>query len=114
MKTRLGKIARLPASIREQINQQLFNGLQGKQIIAWLNPLPEVQRVITEQFAGVPVSDNNLSEWRRGGYQDWLRQREAGIETTQFVQKCLRLPREERLKYIETRILAEFGTALRA
>src|ERR1041385_7853817 len=56
MQTRTGKIARLPAVIREQVNRQLFNGLQGKHIIARLNTLPEVQRVLAELYAGVPIS----------------------------------------------------------
>jgi len=42
MKTRHGKIARLPKEIREL-------------------------------FHGRAISDQNLSQWREGGYADWLR-----------------------------------------
>ena len=34
MKTRVGKIARLPEPIREQLNQKLFDGVLGKKIIS--------------------------------------------------------------------------------
>jgi hypothetical protein len=37
MKTRVGKIARLPANIREEINQRLSQGALAKDLIAWLN-----------------------------------------------------------------------------
>jgi hypothetical protein len=37
--TRPGKIARLPLSIREQINHRLENNEEAKQIAAWLNTL---------------------------------------------------------------------------
>ena len=73
MKTRTGKIARLPKPIREQLNQRLENGEPGNSVVTWLNQLPEVQKIITEQFAGLPIRPQNLSEWRKGGYLDWTR-----------------------------------------
>jgi hypothetical protein len=111
---RVGKIARLPASIREQLNNRLFNGVLGKEIVSWLNALPEVNHIIAEQFARKPISENNLSEWRRGGYQDWLRQRETQTWTVQFTKKCLRMEPEDRLRYIESLIAAEFVKELHA
>jgi hypothetical protein len=72
MITRISKIARLPKTIREQLNHRLENGEFGKTILPWLNQLPETQRVLTEHFAGKPITHQNLSEWRRAGYQDWL------------------------------------------
>jgi hypothetical protein len=73
MNARIGKIARLPKPIREQLNQRLENGESGTSLVAWLNQLPEAQKIITEQFAGKPIRPQNLSEWRKGGYLDWLR-----------------------------------------
>jgi hypothetical protein len=73
MNARIGKIARLPKPIREQLNQRLENGEPGTSLVAWLNQLPEAQKIITEQFAGKPIRPQNLSEWRKGGYLDWLR-----------------------------------------
>ena len=73
MKTRTGKIARLPKPIREQLNARLENGEPGTSLVTWLNQLPEVQKIITDQFAGLPIRPQNLSEWRQGGYLDWIR-----------------------------------------
>ena len=75
--TRNGKIARLPQAVRNTLNQRLGDGEQGKQLVAWLNELPEVRRVMEAQFQGKPVTEQNLSEWKQGGYQDWLRHQEA-------------------------------------
>jgi len=75
--TRLGKIARLPRSIREQLNVRLDDGVPGKSLLEWLNGLPETRQVLQEQFAGKPISKQNLSKWRKGGYEEWLREREG-------------------------------------
>jgi len=75
--TRNGKIARLPKTIREELNRRLSDGEPGTELVAWLNGLPEVQRVVAAEFGGRPVREQNLSEWRQGGYEDWLRQQEA-------------------------------------
>jgi hypothetical protein len=114
MRARTGKIARLPEAIREQLNQRLFDGIPGRKIIPWLGTLPEVQRIMAEQFTSVPISENNLSEWRRGGYQDWLREKQARTEALQFTQKCLRMKPEDRFRYIESILLTEFGNMLGA
>jgi len=75
--TRRGKIARLPQTIREQINLRLQNGAEGKEIADWLNTLPEVTAQMTAEFDGQPISDVNLSNWKLGGYRDWEAQQEA-------------------------------------
>ena len=70
---RNGKIARLSHTVRTEINEQLRNGRPGVEIIAWLNRLTTVQEVLREFFDGRPINDQNLTEWKAGGYQDWLR-----------------------------------------
>ncbi len=75
--TRNGKIARLPQHIREQLNGRLADGEQGRELVAWLNELLEVKAVLQGQFGGRPISEQNLSEWRQGGYRDWLRHQET-------------------------------------
>lgn len=70
--TRNGKIARLPNNIREQLNVRLENNEEGQPLLDWLNSLPETREVLDEQFNGVPVSKQNLSEWRQGGYREWV------------------------------------------
>jgi hypothetical protein len=70
-RSRTGKIARLPLAIRQQLNQRLLNGEPGKELVQWLNGLPEVQTVLAAQFEGQPIVEQNLSAWKQGGYQDW-------------------------------------------
>ncbi|MEP6669132.1 MAG: hypothetical protein ABJF10_08270 [Chthoniobacter sp.] len=74
---RCGKIARLPKPIREEINRRLEKGATAKSLVPWLNDLPEVQTLVQAEFDGHPVSEHNLSQWKNGGYQDWLRYQEA-------------------------------------
>jgi len=73
MKTRNGKIARLPREIREQLNRRLENGWRGDRLVKWLNDLPAVKEVLRAEFHGRAISGQNLSQWREGGYADWLR-----------------------------------------
>jgi hypothetical protein len=72
MKTRNGKVARLPLEIRDQLNQRLADGEPGIRLVEWLNSIPAVMKVMAEQFDGRPINDNNVSEWRQGGYEEWL------------------------------------------
>ena len=88
MSARTGKIARLPKPIREQLNQRLEGGERGKTIVQWLNQLPEVQKVITEQFDARPIREQNLSEWRNGGYRDWLQHQEFRQQILQSVEQA--------------------------
>ena len=60
-RTRQGKIARLPATVRNEVNEQLRDGHPYHKIISWL----------LEQ--GYPdFNEMNLSRWKDGGYQEWL------------------------------------------
>jgi len=77
MPTRNGKIANLPSDIREQLNLHLLDGETGRELVVWLNALPEVQSVLGSQFNGAPVSEVNLTHWRQGGYLQWLTEREC-------------------------------------
>jgi len=70
---RTGKIARLPAEVRRELNLRLKNGEPASVILPWLNALPEVQWVLTRFFGGLAVNEPNLCAWRRGGYLDWDR-----------------------------------------
>jgi hypothetical protein len=80
MRTRNGKIARLPHDVREEINLRLERSERSPQLLAWLNAQPPVQEVVRSEFGGEPVSKHNLSQWRRGGYQDWLTRRDFYAE----------------------------------
>ena len=68
---RNGKIAKLPSTIRDQLNWRMENGEQGVELLAWLNGLPEVKARINASQDGAPISKQNLSEWRLGGFREW-------------------------------------------
>ena len=67
----MSAVARLPKAIRDQLNQNLADGVPGVRVVEWLNTLPEVQKVLTEQFDGREINEPNLSEWKAGGFLDW-------------------------------------------
>jgi hypothetical protein len=93
MRQRQGKIARLPQPIREQLNARLLQGEPASKILPWLNALPETKNILTEDFEGLLVSDQNLSEWRKGGYQDWLKRRDRLDHTRELAQYSVKLAR---------------------
>jgi hypothetical protein len=91
MKTtpRIGKIARLPHAIREQLNLKLLDGVPAKSILPWLNSLPEAKAILAADFENRPINKQNLSEWKQGGHRDWLLQYNAS-NFLQFVDPCSR------------------------
>ena len=70
--TRVGKIARLPKAIRDEVNHRLLDGERAAPILEWLNAQPEVQAVLARWFAGRPINEQNLSQWRLGGFRHWV------------------------------------------
>ncbi|MDR3460169.1 MAG: hypothetical protein P4N60_22305 [Verrucomicrobiae bacterium] len=72
-----GKINRLPREIREQVNQRLDAGEPGKRLVAWLNELPAVQALLAAEFEGAAVNEQNLTNWKQGGFREWRRQQEV-------------------------------------
>lgn len=73
---RQGKFARLPHALREEVNRRLLDGQTAGVILSWLNAQPEAVTVWDEHFKGAPATPQNLSEWRDGGYKEWLARRE--------------------------------------
>jgi hypothetical protein len=74
--TRNGKIARLPAQIRSELNLRMEKGEEGASLLEWLNGLPEVQEMLKSSFDGAAMTKQNLSEWRQGGFREWELRRE--------------------------------------
>jgi hypothetical protein len=75
--TRNGKIARLPKNLREEINLRLQNGEEASPIADWLNTLPKVQAFLKAEFDGQAINENNISNWRHGGFREWQEQQET-------------------------------------
>jgi hypothetical protein len=85
--TRNGKIAHFPLTLRNELNHRLHNGIPGRELILWLNADPEVQSILAQYFHGCRITQQNLSEWRGGGYQDWVKLQETRNLTLQLAQQ---------------------------
>ena len=68
---RIGKIARLPQEVREELNRRLADGEVGGSLLRWLNGLPAAREVLEGLFGGTAITKQNLSEWRKGGFREW-------------------------------------------
>jgi len=88
---RNGKIARLPRHIRDTINGALYRGIEGNYLVWWLNEKPEVKEALDVWFEGRPITKQNLSEWRKGGYKEWLKRQEACDIVRQLNEKAVAL-----------------------
>ena len=73
---RNGKIARLPRALRDRINLALYNRYPAKDLAQALNQMPEVKAVMAQSFSSRPLRPQNISEWKQGGYRDWLHHRQ--------------------------------------
>jgi hypothetical protein len=82
--TRTGKIARLSRATRDELNRRLDNGETGVRLVAWLNAQPETRRILAEKFSGRPITEQNLSEWKLGGYLDWTGRQEILAEAQEL------------------------------
>ena len=76
MSTHNGKIGRLPSALRDQLNQRLTDGETATTLLPWLNSQPATLALLADRFNGEPVSEQNLSQWRKGGYVQWQKNRE--------------------------------------
>jgi hypothetical protein len=83
-----GKIARLPQTVREELNRRLNDGEPGGGLLEWLNALPAVQAVLTTEFGGSRINAQNLSNWRTGGFQHWLRQQERRVLVRELAENA--------------------------
>jgi len=75
--TRTGKIARLPRDIRNQLNRRIADGEPGVRLVEWLNSTEEVRQALAADFGGREINEQNLTEWKQGGYADWQTRQEA-------------------------------------
>jgi hypothetical protein len=96
--TRNGKIARLPAAIREELNQRLLEGEQGKPLVLWLNSLPRVQALLKNKFQGIPISEVSLSHWKNGGFPAWEAGEQMADSVSSIIQGTTALQAEVRLR----------------
>jgi hypothetical protein len=110
--TRLGKIARLPREIREELNVRLQNGEVGTLLVEWLNGLPAAQAVLKAKFDGRAINPQNLSEWKQGGYEDWVRHQENCAYAAILAEMSGDLEEEAGKIRLEERLVAPLVMAL--
>jgi hypothetical protein len=78
----VGKIGRLPLSIRREVARRLLDHESARSIIAWLQTKPEVVAIWKECFAGAAATDQNVSEWKKGAeFANYIKQQDE-IEKT--------------------------------
>lgn len=85
---RLGKIARLPRHIRQQLNERLADNEPSDDLLVWLNEQPLVQTMLQRLFEGRPITKQNLSTWRLGGFRDWEQAQEARSRARAFLEEA--------------------------
>lgn len=71
MSRRHCKIARLPRPIQEELNRRIEAGIPGRDLLRWLNALPEVLSLLYERFESDPIDEQNLADWRTTGFPKW-------------------------------------------
>lgn len=90
---RNGKIARLPHSLRKEVNRRLLDGETSTTILTWLNAQPAAVKIYEAHFEGVPANAENLSQWRLGGYAVWIAEREKMEATKELADYSMGLAR---------------------
>lgn len=110
--TRTGKIARLSRDTRDALNRRLHDGQTGRRVVDWLNSLPEVRAVLKAEFRGRPISEQNLSQWKAGGYLDWLRHQESLAFARNLVEEAEALEEQSADGSLADRLSAPVTLAL--
>ncbi|HVY70176.1 MAG TPA: hypothetical protein VHH73_09625, partial [Verrucomicrobiae bacterium] len=96
MPARVGKIARLPKWIREQLNERIDEGGQGPELLDWLNGLPEVKEMLAKDFGGKEINGPNLTAWRQGGYAEWVAQGQVLELAQRLAEEAAELKEQEK------------------
>ena len=93
---RIGKIARLPAAIRQaQLSTNVSKTTnRPRRLLEWLHALPEVKKVLKRLFEGRPISEQNLSAWKQGGFRDWQRHQQVRARAHEFLEEGRELAEE--------------------
>ena len=91
------------------------NGEPGAVLVAWLNEQPKTKEAMAAYFGGRKITEQNLSEWRGGGHQDWLAQEAAAAEVEGFAEAAQKLAEsaDGRLTdHLSTVLAARYATLL--
>ena len=110
--THTGKIGRLSKQRRDELGCRLEDNLPGTEIVDWLNSLTDVQDVLQRYFQGRDITEQNLSEWRQSGHQDWLRRQEAQNTARNFLESAQELEDLAGERGLSTRFASIFAVEL--
>jgi uncharacterized protein YdcH (DUF465 family) len=81
-----GKIDTLPTAIRDELNARLQDGQTGAVILPWLNALAPVKAHLKAKFNSAEITDQNLSNWRNGGYAKWQQRQAQAQRSRELVE----------------------------
>ena len=113
--SRNGKVARLPREIRDELNRRLDDGQTAVSLVRWLNELPEVQAIVAREFGGYALTEQNLSEWRTGGFVEWQACREMLEQTHELTadgKELSGVAQDSLTDHLSTVLAARYAVAL--
>ena len=102
----------MPRYLRELLNRRLDDGEPGPPLLVWLNGCADVQEILEREFGGRAVSEQNLSEWRQGGFKDWQRQQEACDHVRRLTDQAAGLDEAAEEGRITDRLASVFAVEL--
>jgi hypothetical protein len=115
--TRKGKVARLPRAVRDELNRRLQDGETAVALVLWLNNLPEVRHVLAAHFETRPINEQNLCEWKAGGYVEWQTRQDAFSESGELAadaQELLAVTDGRLTDHLATVLAARYAVLLRS
>ena len=89
MKKLHGFIARLPHELRSEIHARLAAGESTQRVLSWLNRHPAVTALLHAAFEGRPVSEQDLSEWRREGSPESRSSHDSLADAQAFAERSV-------------------------
>ncbi|HSU54210.1 MAG TPA: hypothetical protein VLT36_09145 [Candidatus Dormibacteraeota bacterium] len=93
---RRGKFARLPATVRDQVNRMLRDGFSYTKILETLQSNPET--------ATLALSKQNLSNWKNGGHQEWLTRQEWRDDLCERQAELLQDPQKSNFQEVSLQV----------
>ena len=84
-------IGRLPFAIREDLNNWLMENVPVKDILNWLNTDSEVRHYLERLFESRQITEQNVSDWRQSGYQEWITYRSSIEDVRDVAEDAARI-----------------------
>ena len=115
MTTRRSKIGRLPFAIREDLNNRLMENVPVKDILNWLNTDSEVRHYLERLFESRLITEQNVSDWRQGGYQEWITYRSCIDNVRDVAEDAARIALTDiNAEHLLLSLIATFATMIKS